>query len=116
MPIVATVLVVLVGVVLVGVGISLALSLVGTVLMLFIAGVVGWLADRIVPGELPYGFLGAVLAGLVGSWIGQLILGDFGPSLFGIELIPALAGAVIVAGAVELAGGKALAIRRDRAA
>lgn len=115
MPLVAGALAILLVLVLIGVGITLAWNLVGLVLMLFIAGVVGWLADLIVPGHLPYGFLGAVVAGLVGSWIGQLIFGNFGPSLFGIQLVPALVGAIIVAVAAELAMGRTAA-RRDRAA
>ncbi|MBI4498214.1 MAG: GlsB/YeaQ/YmgE family stress response membrane protein [Chloroflexi bacterium] len=116
MPVVVGVLVVLLVLVLLGAAISLALNLVGLALMLFIAGVVGWLADAIVPGRLPYGFLGAILAGLVGSWIGQLLLGAWGPSLFGIRLIPALIGAIIVAGAVELLMGSRAERRHDRAA
>lgn len=102
------VLLVLGAVVLVLAAFSLALSLIGLLFMLLVAGFVGWLADTIVPGELPYGFLGAALAGLVGSWIGQWLLGPLGPSLFGIRLIPALVGAIIVVAVVELVGTRVL--------
>ena len=57
------------------IGIWLTSHLVGLIVMLFIAGIIGWIADQIVPGRLPYGWLGAIVAGLVGSWIGSLILG-----------------------------------------
>jgi uncharacterized membrane protein YeaQ/YmgE (transglycosylase-associated protein family) len=83
---------------------SFAGSVIHLVLMLFVAGLVGWVADAIVPGRMPYGWLGAIVAGLVGSWIGTLILGHFGPSLFGVPILPALLGAVILAFAVELIG------------
>ena len=76
---------------------SLAMNLVHLLLMLFIAGLVGALADAVVPGRLPYGWLGAILAGLVGGWLGTLLLGPMGPSIFGIRLLPAFVGAVILA-------------------
>jgi len=79
------------------IGIWLTSHLIGLIVMLFIAGIIGWIADQIVPGRLPYGWLGAIVAGLVGSWIGSLILGGFGPSLAGIAIIPALLGAIILA-------------------
>ena len=45
-------------------------GLIQLLLMLFMAGLVGWLADQAIPGRLPYGWLGAIAAGLVGSWLG----------------------------------------------
>jgi uncharacterized membrane protein YeaQ/YmgE (transglycosylase-associated protein family) len=64
---------------------------------LAVAGLVGWIADLVVPGELPYGWLGAVVAGLVGGWLGALLIGNVGPQLFGVHLIPALLGAALLA-------------------
>jgi uncharacterized membrane protein YeaQ/YmgE (transglycosylase-associated protein family) len=82
----------------------LTFSLMGFALTLLVAGFVGWLADRIVPGSIPYGWLGAIVAGLAGAWIGGWFLGNIGPHLFGIALIPALVGAVILAIIVNLIG------------
>lgn len=82
---------------LLAIGIWLTSHLVGLIVMLFIAGIIGWIADQIVPGRLPYGWLGAIVAGLVGSWIGSLVLGGLGPSLAGITIIPALLGAIVLA-------------------
>ena len=82
---------------------ALGFNLIGWLVTLLVAGFVGWLADLIVPGRLPWGWLGAILAGLVGSWLGVAILGDFGPSLAGIPLLPALLGAIVLAFVVELA-------------
>jgi uncharacterized membrane protein YeaQ/YmgE (transglycosylase-associated protein family) len=71
------------------------------------AGLVGWLADLVVPGQLPGGWVGAVLAGLIGGFIGRILfhavgIRDLGFGLFGVELIPAFVGAVLVVGAAEL--------------
>lgn len=82
--------------------------LVGTIA---IAGLVGWIADLIVPGELPYGWLGAVVAGVVGGWIGARLIGQVGPSLFGVQILPSLLGAAIVAFAANALGKNALARR-----
>ncbi len=87
-------------------------NILGVLFTLLIAGLIGWLADSIVPGRLPYGWVGAVLAGLVGSWIGTWLMGHFGPSIAGIAIIPAIVGAVIVALAVRLLHGAAAAERR----
>ena len=78
-------------------GIWITVSLVGLLITLAVAAVIGWLAMKIVPGRsIPYGWLGATVAGLLGSWIGGVLLGRAGPSLGGIAIFPALVGAVIV--------------------
>ncbi len=69
---------------------------IGLVLYLVVCGLIGALADAIVPGNVPYGILGAVLAGIAGGFLGRLILGTLGPSIFGVHIIPALVGAIIV--------------------
>lgn len=72
-------------------------QLVGLLVTLLVAAIIGWVADQIVPGRLPYGWLGAIVAGLLGSWLGSLLLGNLGPDLGGIAIIPALVGAIILA-------------------
>jgi uncharacterized membrane protein YeaQ/YmgE (transglycosylase-associated protein family) len=106
MPLIAIALVGLL--LLVAVGMWLTFSFVHLFLTLAMAGLIGWLADLAVPGELPYGWLGAVLAGLIGGWIGGLVLGSFGPALFGVQLLPSFVGAIVLVGAVELVGKRAL--------
>ncbi len=77
-------------------------GLIGLALHLFMAGLVGALADAVVPGRLPWGWIGAILAGLVGSWLGTQIIGHVGPSLFGVPIIPGFVGALILAFALSL--------------
>ncbi|HVB65010.1 MAG TPA: GlsB/YeaQ/YmgE family stress response membrane protein [Nitrolancea sp.] len=79
------------------IGIWLTSTLVGLIVTLFVAGIIGWIADSIVPGRLPYGWLGAIVAGVLGSWLGSLVLGGFGPDIAGIAIIPALLGAIVLA-------------------
>src|ERR1700716_773274 len=81
-------------------------SLVGLVLTLLMAGLVGWAADMVVPGRLPGGWIGAVLAGLIGGFVGRTLFHalhiNLGFGFLGLELIPAFVGAVLVVVAAEL--------------
>ena len=75
-------------------------KIIGVIITLVIAGLVGALADSIVPGDLPFGWLGAILAGLVGSWLGVWLFDVLGIGLrldiAGIPVIPAFVGALIL--------------------
>lgn len=73
---------------------------------ILISGLVGAMADKVVPGELPGGVLGAVLAGWLGFILGHKVLGDFGPSIAGVYLLPAFLGAVVIAFLAEVVIGK----------
>ena len=77
--------------------IYLTVSFIGAVVTIVIAALVGWLAWKFVPIKLPYGFLGAMVAGLAGSWLGGWLLGDVGPEIGGIAIFPALVGSLILA-------------------
>jgi uncharacterized membrane protein YeaQ/YmgE (transglycosylase-associated protein family) len=89
----------------------LTVGLLGLILYLVIAGLVGWLATLIVPARWPLGWVGAVAAGLLGSWLGVWVLGQLGPGgqvgpvLFGVPIIPAFVGALILALIVALLQG-----------
>jgi uncharacterized membrane protein YeaQ/YmgE (transglycosylase-associated protein family) len=82
----------------------LSFQLIPLLLMLLMAGFIGWLADLIVPGRIPYGWLGSIVAGLLGSLLGAMLLGPMGPRIFGLHFIPALVGTIVLAGAVQLVG------------
>ncbi len=84
------------------VAIWVTVSLLGLLVTLLIAGVVGWLAYQVVPGRLPFGWVGAVVAGLLGSWLGGALIGHVGPSIGGITILPALVGAIILAVIADL--------------
>ncbi len=95
-------LVALVVVVVLGGLLWITTGIIGLLLTLFMSGLLGWAADAVVPGRLPGGWLGAILAGVIGGFLGSLVLGNFGPALFGVRVIPAFAGAVVVAVVAEL--------------
>jgi uncharacterized membrane protein YeaQ/YmgE (transglycosylase-associated protein family) len=106
MPLVAIVLLVLL--LIAATGIALTFTLTHLILTLAVAGLVGWLADLAVPGQLPYGWLGAVVAGLVGGWLGALVIGSVGPAIFGVHILPTFLGAAALAAGAELLGKSAL--------
>ncbi len=65
---------------------------------LIVAAIVGFVAEFIVGWRLPFGIIGAIIAGLIGIWIVTnvvvlIIPGD--PVLFGIPLFKALIGATV---------------------
>ena len=72
-----------------------------TYLALAIAG--GWLADRVLPGRPPYGAAAAALAGIVFAVLLALPLGDQGPHLLEVAVLPAAVGALLGAFALRYA-------------
>lgn len=67
---------------------------------LIIGGVIGAIAGAITSRNLPLGWIGNIVAGLVGAWLGQALLGSWGPQLAEIAIVPAVVPAVV--GAVIL--------------
>ena len=66
-----------------------------------IGGIIGAIAGALTSRDLPAGWIGNIVAGLVGSWLGQSLLGTWGPSLAGMALIPSIIGAVILVAIVS---------------
>ncbi len=66
------------------------------ILFLFVAAACAWIADYLVPGTIPGGFLVAVIFGIIGAWIGVSLMGPVGPSLAGVSLLPTILGSAIL--------------------
>lgn len=66
------------------------------ILFLFVAAACAWIADYLVPGTIPGGFLVAVIFGIIGAWVGVSLMGPVGPSLAGVSLLPTILGSAIV--------------------
>ncbi|MBO0782263.1 MAG: GlsB/YeaQ/YmgE family stress response membrane protein [Ktedonobacteraceae bacterium] len=71
------------------------------IVYLIIAAVVGIVAEAIVGWRLPFGIIGAVVAGVVGIWLTtQLIkidgVGDW--NVYGVPIIRALIGSIVLVG------------------
>ena len=69
-------------------------------------GLIGLLAGKITKKGSSMGIIANVFAGLVGSSVGQSLLGSWGPSTAGMAWIPSIAGAVIVVTIVSFFTGK----------
>lgn len=72
----------------------------GFLLMLLVAAIVGFIADALVPGRLPGGWVGAIIAGLIGSALGGYVFSaanvPSGPVIGGLAIIPSILGAALV--------------------
>ena len=52
------------------------------------------------------GIIANIIAGLLGSSVGQSLFGTWGPTLAGMALVPSILGAVIVIAVVSFFFGK----------
>lgn len=71
-----------------------------------VGGLIGLVAGGVTKKGGSMGVIANVLAGLIGSSVGQSLLGSWGPSLAGMALLPSIAGAVIVVSVVSFFLGK----------
>lgn len=67
-------------------------------LTLIVGGVLGLFAGLILNEDVPGGVTGNVVIGFLGSWLGEFVLGELGPSIKGFYLIPSLLGALFYLG------------------
>lgn len=66
---------------------------------LIVAAVIGFVAESLVGSRLPFGFVGAIIAALVGAWLLTKVivingLGDI--NVYGVPIVRALVGAIIL--------------------
>ncbi|MET3699108.1 transglycosylase associated protein [Bacillus oleivorans] len=62
---------------------------------LLVGGIIGWMSSEVIGKSVPGGFIGHLVAGIGGAWIGAQLFGAFGPIIGGIAVFPALIGAII---------------------
>ncbi|HEY3447766.1 MAG TPA: GlsB/YeaQ/YmgE family stress response membrane protein [Myxococcales bacterium] len=72
------------------------MTLLGIVVLLIVAFVVGALGELIGGAKVPGGFLGSIVVGFIGAWLGGALF-HFGPVLGGIQVVPAIIGGAIFA-------------------
>ena len=68
------------------------------IVYLIVAAIVGLVAEFVVGWRLPFGFIGAIIAALIGIWLLTqviIITGIGDVILFGVPLLRALIGAII---------------------
>lgn len=73
----------------------------GLIWTLIVGAIIGVIAGALTSKDMPAGWIGNIVAGLVGSWLGQSLFGTWGPSLAGMALIPSIIGAVILVAIVS---------------
>lgn len=73
---------------------------------IIVGGFIGFVAGAITRKGGSMGIVSNVVAGLIGSVVGQKLLGTWGPTLAGMALIPSILGAVIVVAVVSFFFGK----------
>ena len=69
-------------------------------------GFIGFIAGGITKKGGAMGIIANIIAGLVGSSVGQALFGSWGPKLAGMALVPSILGAVIVIAVVSFFFGK----------
>ncbi len=73
---------------------------------LIVGGFIGFIAGGITKKGGAMGIIANIIAGLLGSSVGQSLFGTWGPTLAGMALVPSILGAVIVIAVVSFFFGK----------
>ena len=68
----------------------------GFIWSLIVGGIIGAIAGAITNKGSSMGIIANGVAGLVGSALGQTLLGSWGPSIAGMAIVPSLIGAIIL--------------------
>ena len=74
--------------------------------VLIVGSIIGLIAGAITNKGGSMEWIANIVAGLVGSAIGQALLGSWGPQLAGMALIPSIIGAIIVVAVVSFFLGR----------
>ena len=69
--------------------------------VLIVGAIIGAVAGVITRRSGAMGWISNIIAGLVGSAIGEALLGHWGSQLAGMAIIPSLIGAIIVVAVVS---------------
>lgn len=64
--------------------------------VLIVGGVIGLIAGALTGRGQSMGWIANILAGLVGSSLGQAIFGEWGPQVAEMAVVPSILGAVIL--------------------
>ena len=73
---------------------------------IIVGGFIGFISGALTKKGGAMGIIANIIAGLLGSSVGQSLFGYWGPTMAGMALIPSILGAVIVIAVVSLLFGK----------
>ena len=69
--------------------------------VLIFGAIIGAIAGAITSKCQSMGWLSNIIAGLIGSSLGEALLGSWGPQLAGMAIIPSIIGAIILVALVS---------------
>ncbi len=72
------------------------MGILGFICYLIVASVCAYIAERLVPGVIPGGFITSAIVGIIGAWIGGSLIGHFGHELAGVSLVPCILGSAVL--------------------
>ncbi|MGT2666322.1 GlsB/YeaQ/YmgE family stress response membrane protein [Streptococcus rifensis] len=78
----------------------------GLLWSLIVGALIGVIAGALTNKGGSMGWIANIVAGLVGSAVGQSLFGTWGPALAGMALVPSILGAVIVVIVVSFVLGR----------
>lgn len=64
--------------------------------VMLVGAAIGAFAGAIVSPERSFGWIGHILAGLVGACLGEVLIGPMGPEFAGMAVFPAVIGSLVV--------------------
>lgn len=73
---------------------------------LIVGAIIGSIAGSIANSKESKGCLYNILTGIVGSWIGERLFGDFGPVIADYAVFPSILGAIIFLAVMNLFFGR----------
>lgn len=73
---------------------------------IIVGGFIGFISGALTKKGGAMGIIANIIAGLLGSSVGQSLFGYWGPTMAGMALIPSILGAVIVIAVVSFLFGK----------
>ncbi|WP_164217571.1 GlsB/YeaQ/YmgE family stress response membrane protein [Virgibacillus sp. YIM 98842] len=74
---------------------------------IIVAIVVGLIMAALFGFKYPGKWIGAIVAGLLGAWIGDVLIRELGPAIGGYYIFPAALGAAVVSLIIGLLGRRA---------
>lgn len=77
----------------------------GFIALLIVAFIVGAIAEAVVGTKVGPGWIGTIVVGLIGAWIGTALF-RVGPIVGGVYLISAIIGAIILVLLLKLITGR----------
>ncbi len=66
----------------------------GFIASLIVTIIIVAIVERVAKTDLPYGWLGNIVAGFIGGFIGQVVLGQWGLSIAGVYVIQTFLGSL----------------------